>query len=85
VLLMVPQVRNGSRTGHKYLTLRMVLANLGEICAHGGESGRGGSAAQYCSKRVFRVSTRLGRKPSALFEMRIGQLMTPSRFEALVR
>ena len=53
MLLMVPQVRNGSRTGHKYLTLRMVLANLGEICAHGGEFGRGGSAAQFCSNEYF--------------------------------
>jgi len=32
---MVPEVRNGSRTGHKYPTRRMVLANLGEMCAHG--------------------------------------------------
>jgi hypothetical protein len=42
----------------KYLTRRMVLANLGEVCFHGDESGCGGSAAQFCSKLVFRVSTR---------------------------
>ena len=51
-------VTNGLR---KYLTRRMVLANLGEICAHGDKSGCGGSAAQFCSKRVFRVATLLGR------------------------
>ena len=73
VLTRAPQTQSGdiivptsgeSLLGHerplKYLTRRMPLANLSEIYAHGDESACGGSAAQFCSKRVFRVSTPWG-------------------------
>jgi hypothetical protein len=40
----------GQERLHKYLTRRTALADLGEICALGNESGSGDSAAQIWSQ-----------------------------------